>query len=308
MRFVKMQGLGNDYIYVNGFQERIQDPAALAPKISDRHFGIGGDGLILILPPDPSRDQAGTAHVKMQMFNADGSQAEMCGNGIRCVCKLVHDHGICDANPLRVQTDCGTLTLTYTLDTENKVSQVTVDMGEPILAPAKIPVDVSVLPEGLQQLIDHPIQPLIDWPKHLDTSWIQASGLDQKITCISMGNPHVVLFCQSVHKVPLQQVGPVLETHPLFPNRTNVHFVQVDAPDELTMRTWERGSGATLACGTGAAAVCAAGVLTGRTERHVTAHLPGGVLALRWEDADNHVYMTGSAVEVFTGQWNGPLK
>jgi diaminopimelate epimerase len=277
----------------------VRDPQALAPRVSDRHFGIGGDGLILLLPPEnfPGAPQA---HVRMRMFNADGSEAEMCGNGVRCVCKLAHDRGVCTANPMRIQTGRGVLTLSYTLDGAGKVAAVTVDMGEPILDPAGIP---AALPASFRaaRIVDVPLAPHV--PIDAGAAWVKGCGLDARMTCVSMGNPHLVLYCARVSAVPLESIGPVLERQPIFPRRINVHFVQVDSRAHVTMRTWERGSGITLACGTGASAVCVAGVLSGRTDRRVTARLPGGELQLEWREADNQVYMTGPATEVFTGAW-----
>lgn len=292
MRFTKMHGLGNDYVYVNGFEEPVDDASGLARLVSDRHFGIGSDGLILVLPSDE-------ADVRMRMFNADGSEAEMCGNGIRCVCKLAHDHDLSRENPMRVQTASGVLTLRYTLGGDGKVDQVTVDMGEPILEPARAGVNIP----DLTRIVNHSIKTLVKWPGDLPEGWITRSGLDQRMTCVSMGNPHAVLYCTDAAAVPLERVGPVLEHHHVFPKRVNAHFVQVHNEAEVTMRTWERGSGLTLACGTGASAVCVAGVLTGRSGRKILAHLPGGDLILEWKASDNHVYMTGPATEVFEGQW-----
>ena len=295
MRFTKMHGIGNDYVYVNGFEETVDGPAALARVIADRHTGVGGDGLILVLPPEDGVD----ADVRMRMFNADGSEAEMCGNGVRCVCKFAHDRGLTRSKPMRVQTGNGVLSLDYQLDDDGKVDGVTVDMGEPILVPAEVPISL----EG-ENVIDYPITDEVTWPDVLlPPNWREACGLDERITGVSMGNPHITLYCEDVSRVPLEQVGPVLENHKLFPNRINVHFVQVHDAGEVTMRTWERGSGITLACGTGACAVAVAGVLTGRTGRGLLAHLPGGDLKLRWDEATNHVFMTGPATEVFTGDW-----
>ncbi|MEX2214960.1 MAG: diaminopimelate epimerase [Phycisphaeraceae bacterium] len=299
MRFTKMHGIGNDYVYVNGFIEQVADPAALAPIIANRHTGVGGDGLILVLPPTEGTD----AHVRMRMFNADGSESEMCGNGVRCVCKFAHDRALSTANPMRIETGRGVLTLSYTTDALGMVDHVTVDMGEPILEPAKVPVG---LPD-LRQVVNHSIRNLIGWPANLPASWISDCGLDQRMTCVSMGNPHVIFFCKDVAKVPLEYVGPVVENHPVFPRRINVHFVQVHSRHEVTMRTWERGSGITLACGTGASAVCAAGVLTDHTDRLILAHLPGGDLTLEWKK-NNHLEMTGPAAEVFSGEWNDHTK
>jgi diaminopimelate epimerase len=286
MRFTKMQGAGNDYVYIDCFaQPPPRDPAGLSKVISDRHFGVGGDGLILIGPSE-------RGDARMRMFNADGSEAEMCGNGVRCVAKYVWDHGISGNNPLRIETGRGVLTLR--LETKGgKVERVTVDMGEPILDAERIP---TTLPGP--RVVNHAGLALAG-----PTGWEAACGLDARVTCVSMGNPHAVLYCDNVAAVPLEQVGPALETDAVFPRRTNVHFVEVHSPAEVTMRTWERGTGVTLACGTGACAVAVAGVLAGRTARSVTAHLRGGDLQLRWDERDNHVHMSGPAVEVFAGDW-----
>ncbi|MBS3734465.1 MAG: diaminopimelate epimerase [Phycisphaerae bacterium] len=281
MRFTKMHGLGNDYVYVDGFDETVADPAGLAPTISDRHFGVGGDGLILVLPPsDPAE-----ADVRMRMFNADGSEAEMCGNGVRCVAKYARDHGRTDANPMRVETGAGIKTIDLRLADDGTVAAATVDMGEPILDPQQIPVGIP----NVSRVVDLPLRT----PSHA-----------LQMTCVSMGNPHAVMYVEDVWNFPLETVGPQVERHRLFPARINAHFVEVHSDGEATMRTWERGSGVTLACGTGAAAVCVAGVLTGHTGRTLLAHLPGGPLELEWREADNHVYMTGPAIEVFTGEWH----
>ncbi len=276
MRFTKMHGIGNDYVCVNCFEESVDAPTELSQRISDRHFGVGGDGLILILPSEE-------ADVRMRIFNADGSEAEMCGNGVRCVAKYAHDHGLTDANPMRVETGAGVKTIELHLDDSGRVASATVDMGEPILDPPTIPVNI-------------PQQRVVDLP-------VRTSKRAFKMTCISMGNPHAVMFVDDVAGVPLEQVGPELENHPLFPRRINAHFVQVHSDTEVTMRTWERGSGITLACGTGASSVCVAGVLAGRTGRKILAHLPGGDLDLEWRQSDNHVYMTGAATEVFSGEF-----
>jgi diaminopimelate epimerase len=278
MRFTKMHGLGNDYVYVNGFAETVPaDPVAASVKIADRHFGVGGDGLILIVPSDK-------ADARMRMFNADGSEAEMCGNGLRCVAKYVYDHGIARKPRLALETGRGVLTVDLEVQ-HDKVSRVRVNMGEPILESGKIPTTL-------------PGDPPIDAP-------LEVAGNGYRVTCVSMGNPHATIYVPDVAAVPLEAVGPGLERATAFPRRINVHFVQVHSPTEVTMRTWERGSGITLACGTGACAVCVSGVLTGRTERKILAHLPGGDLELEWSAADNHVYMTGPATEVFSGVWNG---
>lgn len=218
----------------------------------------------------------------------------MCGNGIRCVAKFVHDHGLSRNNPLKIETGRGVLTLHLEVQA-GKVEQVRVDMGEPILDAERIP---TVLPGP--RVID---QPFPSWADQGEGYWYSECGLDPRMTCVSMGNPHLVLFCKDVTRVPLARVGPILETAGVFPKRINVHFVQIVSPEEVAMRTWERGSGITLACGTGACAVCVAGVLTNRTSRSLLAHLPGGNLRLEWAERDNHVYMTGPATEVFTGEW-----
>lgn len=276
MRFTKMHGTGNDYVYVDCFDQQVEDPSAVALAISDRHFGIGADGLILVMPSD-------VADVRMRVFNTDGSEAEMCGNGVRCVAKYAYDHHRAEANPMTVQTEAGIKTIELALGDDGKVAQATVDMGPPVLEPGRIPVDWSQ-----DRAVDIPID---------------AGGRQFQVTCVSMGNPHAVIYVDDVRTVEIEQVGPVIETHRAFPQRVNVHFVQVYHDGEVAMRTWERGSGVTLACGTGASAVCVAGVLTGRSGRTILAHLPGGDLTLEWRQENDCVYMTGPAVEVFTGQW-----
>ncbi len=289
MRFTKMHGLGNDYIYVNCFEEKVENPVKLAQTVSDRHRGIGADGLILMAPSQ-------TADVRMRIFNADGSEAEMCGNGIRCVAKYTYDHKLAGAGgvfsvpggqsfpaSLKVETGNGVLTLGLSVDKADKVQKVCVNMGPPILTPKDIPVNLAG-----EKVVDQPIE-IIE--------------RELSMTCVSMGNPHAVFFCDDVGSIELEKLGPAIENHSLFPNRINVHFAQVDKPAELTMRTWERGSGITMACGTGACAISVAAVLAGRAGRACTAHLPGGDLDLNWSEEDNCVYMTGPAVEVFLGVW-----
>jgi diaminopimelate epimerase len=276
MRFTKMQGAGNDYIYVDCFRQPMpHDPAGLSRAVSDRHFGVGGDGLILICPSDK-------ADARMRMFNADGSEAEMCGNGVRCVAKFVYDHGLVRKPTLCVETGRGVLTLELEV-AAGAVRQVRVEMGEPILAAAQIPTTL-------------PGDPPQDVP-------LEVGGQPLRVTCVSMGNPHCITFVDEITDAQVLGLGPQVERHPAFPRRVNAEFVRVNRPDDVTVRVWERGSGETLACGTGACAVAVAGVLTGRTQRRVTAHLPGGDLRLHWSEADNHVYMTGPAVEVFSGDW-----
>ena len=281
MRFTKMQGIGNDYVYVDCVRGRPPaDPPAVARAISDRHFGVGADGLILICPSE-------RADARMRMFNADGSEAEMCGNGVRCVAKFVHDHGIATKPQLKIETGRGVLTLDLEV-TGGKVSRVRVNMGEPILEAAKIP---TTLPG------DPPVN-----------ATLVVGGVTFAATCASMGNPHAVVYVgdeyfDTTERDLVTELGRKIENHSAFPRRTNVHFVKVHSPSEVTMRTWERGSGITLACGTGACAVCVAGVLTGRTGRKIVAHLPGGDLELEWSATDNCVYKTGPATEVFSGEW-----
>jgi diaminopimelate epimerase len=291
MRFTKMHGIGNDYIYVDCFAERCpDDPVGLARRVSDRHFGVGGDGLILICPSK-------VADARMRMFNADGSESEMCGNGIRCVAKYVFDHGISKQRRLSIETGAGVLALDLEV-VDGKAERVRVDMGQPELEAARIPINLNGTARA--KVVDVPLEPSIELAD--PDGWIARCGLDRRMTCVAMGNPHVVLYCKRVADVQLAQVGPVLETHPIFPRRINVHFVEVQGPCEITMRTWERGSGITLACGTGASAVCVAGSLSGRTERKILAHLAGGDLELDWAQ-DDHVYLTGPATEVFSGEW-----
>jgi len=281
-----MHGLGNDYVYVNCFEEKVENPAQIAQIVSDRHKGIGADGLILICPSK-------SADAKMHIFNANGSEAEMCGNGIRCLAKYVYEHNLAEAGgaffpscpaSLKIETGNGILTLGLIIDDSNKVEKVCANMGQPILTPKDIPVKL----DG-DKIIEQPIEIL---------------GQQLLMTCVSMGNPHAVFFCEDVRSIKLEKFGPAIENHKLFPNRTNVHFAQVDTPAELTMRTWERGSGITMACGSGACACCVAAVLTDKAKRICTAHLPGGDLDLNWSKDNNCVYMTGPAVEVYEGTWH----
>ena len=295
MRFIKMTGIGNDYVYVDGFSQSIEHPARLAQVVSNRNFGIGSDGLILVLPADEGID----AEARMQMFNMDGSEGQMCGNGIRCVCKMVHDHNLGPnphANPMRIQTACGVLSLGYDTDGQGKVKTVSVEMGQPILAPADVPIDAEELTET-------------DQPQ---TFKVSVPGTTERFdaTFVSMGNPHAVIYVDEVSDETgeiLRSWGAALENHPAFPERMNIHFVEVLSEDKVRVLHWERGSGPTLACGTGACAVCVAGVLTERTNARITAQLPGGELQLEWRDAEaetpGQVIMTGPATEVFTGEW-----
>jgi diaminopimelate epimerase len=289
MHFTKMHGAGNDYVYIDCFRQAPpREPASFARRVADRHFGIGSDGLILICPSE-------RADARMRMFNADGSEGEMCGNGIRCVGKYVHDHGIAAKPRVTIETLRGVLTLDLTVE-GGKVTRARADMDEPILEPGKVP---AVFPGDRVINADLP-----SWDAGRSVPGLLAeAGVVPGVTCVSMGCPHAVWYCPDVGRVPLESVGPALENAPFFPRRANINFVQVHSSNEVTMRTWERGSGVTLACGTGASSVCVAGVLTGRTGRDLLAHLPGGDLRLEWSAADNHVYMTGPAVEVFSGDW-----
>ncbi|MFP6667505.1 MAG: diaminopimelate epimerase [Pirellulales bacterium] len=282
MRFTKMHGAGNDYIYVDCFVETVPDNLPeVARRVSDRHFGVGGDGLVLIRP-------SAEVDLWMQMFNADGSEAEMCGNAIRCVAKYAYEHGHVRKSALDVQTGNGVLKLELEMDGDT-VCRVRVDMGEPILEAVKIPTTL-------------PGDPVVDCRLPVEGTQMVA-GRTLSVTCVSMGNPHCITFVDETTDELVLGLGPQVERHPDFPHRVNVEFVEVISPTEVRQRTWERGSGETLACGTGASAVCVAGVLSGRTERKIVNHLRGGDLELEW-GKDNHVYMTGPAEEVFSGQWN----
>jgi diaminopimelate epimerase len=285
LRFTKMHGAGNDYVYVNCFEEPMpDDPAGLARKVSDRHFGIGADGLILICPSDK-------ADARMRVFNADGSEAEMCGNGVRCVAKYVYDHGIRTRETLAIETGRGVLDIAVEAD-GGRVRRVRVDMGEPILDPARIPTTLSGTPRqdlGVEAVV---------------AQTLRVGAVELEVTCVSMGNPHCVAFVDEPTDRWVLAIGPQVEIHPAFPRRVNVEFVRVVSPREVQVRVWERGSGETRACGTGACAVCVAGALAGRTDRRILAHLPGGDLELDWAE-NNHVFMTGPAAEVFSGAWDG---
>ena len=274
MIFTKMHGCGNDYVYVNLFEEQLDNPAEVSIKISDRHFGIGSDGLITIGPSDK-------ADFRMHIYNADGSEAEMCGNGIRCVAKYVYDHHLTDKTEITVETGAGILTLIL-FPKDGKVEQVRVDMGEPILTPAEIPV----VADG-DKVIDEPIE---------------VGGKTWNMTCVSMGNPHAVVFVDDTANFPLETYGPLFENHERFPKRTNTEFVQIISRTEANMRVWERGSAETWACGTGTCACVMACILNGKTEDKVLVHLRGGDLTIEYDRKSNHVFMTGPATEVFTGE------
>ena len=277
MKFTKMHGLGNDYVYVSTFDQKAPaDPARLAIAVSDRHFGIGSDGLILIGPSE-------RADARMRMFNADGSESEMCGNGVRCVAKYIHDHGLARKPRVTIETGRGVLTLDLEVE-GGTARRARVEMGAPILEASRIPTTLAG-------------EPPLNVP-------VTIGGKTLEVTAISMGNPHAIVYVEDVARYPVEAVGPILERHPSFPRRVNAHFVEVLGPGEVRMRTWERGSGITLACGTGACAVCVAGVLTGRTGPAILAHLPGGDLTLEWAGGGAPVFMTGPATEVFSGDWN----
>ena len=276
MKFTKMQGLGNDYVYVNCLKEKIKNPPELAKKISDRHFGVGSDGLIMINPSDK-------ADFEMEMYNADGSRGEMCGNGIRCVAKYVYDYGLTDKTSISVETLAGIKYLDLTVE-NGKVKLVKVDMGKPGLKPSEIPVEASG-----DQVIDDPIM---------------AAGEEYRMTCVSMGNPHAVVFVDcDLQELPLEEIGPKFENHERFPRRVNTEFVRVIDRHTAQMRVWERGSGETLACGTGACAVAVACALNGYTEDEVTVKLLGGDLKIKWDCERDTVFMTGPAEVVFDGEW-----
>lgn len=273
LKFTKMQGAGNDYIYMNGFDQQINNPSELAVKLSNRHFGIGSDGLVLILPSD-------TCDFRMQMFNSDGSEAEMCGNASRCVGKYVYDKGLTTKKEITLETKAGIKYITL-LDGDEKGRRITVDMGEPILEPSLIPVSVAE-------------EPVLDYPLDID-------GKIWKVSCVSMGNPHAVVFTQDIKELDLPVLGPKFEKHPVFPRKTNTEFIEVVDRNTLNMRVWERGAGETLACGTGACAAAVAAVLNNYCNRNVLVHLLGGDLEIEWRKENNHVYMTGEAVTVFEG-------
>ena len=275
MRFTKMQGIGNDYIYVNCFKENVPDPESVSIKVSDRHFGIGGDGLVLIMPSDK-------ADFRMRMFNADGSEGMMCGNASRCIGKYVYDKGLTDKTDITLETKSGIKKLH--LNPENsKVKTVEVDMGEAILRPRDIPMNA----DG-DSFVNKPVT---------------VDGKEQNITAVSMGNPHAVIFTVSIDKLDLEKIGPSYENHPLFPERVNTEFCEVIDSRTLKMRVWERGSGETWACGTGACATAVAAVLNGfcKRDEEITLKLRGGDLKITYR-SDNHVIMCGEAETVFEGE------
>lgn len=277
MRFTKMHGLGNDYVYVDCFKEHIEDPAAVARFVSDRHFGIGSDGLIMINPSDK-------ADFEMEMYNADGSRGEMCGNGIRCVAKYVYDYGLTDKTSISIETLGGIKYLDLTVK-DGKAELIRVNMGKPELIPKQIPI-ISEDPED-KMIIDAPIQ---------------VNGQEYCITGVSMGNPHAVVYVDDVEGIDIEKIGPEFENHERFPNRINTEFVKVLDRCTARMRVWERGSGETLACGTGACAVAVSCILNGMTEDIVTVKLSGGDLKIEWDREEDVVYMIGPATVVFDGE------
>ena len=275
MKFTKMHGIGNDYIYVNCFEEQIENPAEFAIFWSDRHKGIGSDGLVMIMP-------SADCDFRMRMFNADGSESEMCGNASRCIGKFVYDKGLTDKTEVTLETLAGVKILKLSLGADKLVESVTVDMGEPILESGLIPTTIKKT-----NVINEPVD--------------FNSEIQYNITCVSMGNPHAVIFTTGIEKLDLPKIGSVIENAAIFPRRTNTEFIEVLSKDRMKMRVWERGSGETMACGTGACASAVAAVLNKLTERKATIELLGGELTIEWNEADNHVYLTGGATTVFEG-------
>ncbi|MDO4633071.1 MAG: diaminopimelate epimerase [Eubacteriales bacterium] len=294
MHFTKMEGLGNDYVYVNCLKEKADDPGELAIRVSDRHFGIGSDGLILI-------KDSKIADFTMEMYNADGSRSEMCGNGIRCVGKYVYDHGLTDKTDISVETLAGIKYLHFVLEKKDETDRgtvrlVEVNMGAPILKPELVPVDLNELKKAGTEEADGKAfdQMICDYP-------VKIAGGDYRITCVSMGNPHCVSFVEDVDHFPIDEVGRVFESHPIFPRRVNAEFVEVVSRNYLKMRVYERGTGETFACGTGTCATVVAAILNGVTEDEVTVKLLGGELIIRWDREKNVIFMTGPAKTVFEG-------
>lgn len=275
MKFTKMQGCGNDYVYINGFTEKIEDKPAFVRAVSDRHFGVGGDGAIFINPSEE-------ADFEMEMYNADGTRAEMCGNGIRCVAKYVYDKGMTDKEQVSI-VSFGNVKYVDLYVEDGLVSSVKVNMGAPILDAEKVPVKSTK-----SQSVDEPIT---------------VNGKEYRMTCVSMGNPHAVIFMEDIAKFDIASIGPLFENHEVFPNRTNTEFVEVVDRTHVNMRVWERGTGETLACGTGCCATVVACVLNGLTEDKVTVRVLGGEIEIQWDREANLVYMTGPAAIVFEGEF-----
>jgi diaminopimelate epimerase len=280
IEFHKMHGIGNDYVFIDCFDMKIEDPSGLSKKVSDRHFGIGSDGLILIKPSDK-------ADAFMDMYNADGSRGKMCGNGIRCVARYLYDSGKVSGTSLRIDTLSGIKNIELQIE-DGSVNAVTVDMGTPVILPKNIPVDIP----GDEPVIDHPVQ---------------LKEEEVRITCVSMGNPHAVIFVDDVPNAPVERIGKEIERSPLFPEGTNVEFVQIRTENYIEMRVWERGSGETMACGTGACASLVASVIAGYAKREAEISLLGGSLFIRWDIETNKVYMTGPAEYVFKGTFDSNL-
>ena len=276
MKFTKMHGCGNDYVYVNCFEETVENPAEVARFVSDRHYGIGSDGLILICPSE-------IADFRMAMYNLDGSEGKMCGNGVRCIAKYVYDHHLTDKTRISLETLGGIKYLDLNIK-DGKVETVKVDMGEPILKPEEIPVNISK-----ESVINEPVD---------------VEGLTWNMTCISMGNPHAVVFVDDTKSLDLEKIGPSFEKHAIFPEQVNTEFVHVIDRNTVDMRVWERGSGETFACGTGACATAMACILNGKTDDEVLVHLVGGDLLIQYDRETNHIFMTGPATEVFSGEIN----
>ncbi len=281
LQFTKVQGLGNDFVIVDGTTEQINDYAAAAVKLCDRHFGIGADGLVVVLPSE-------TADFRMRIFNSDGSEAEMCGNVTRCFAKYLYEHGLTTKTRMTIETLAGIIGPELKFDQAGKVSAVRVDMGKPRLKRAEIPMHGPAEDQVINESLT-------------------VNGEEYFITCVSMGNPHCIIFVQDVAALPLEKIGPAIETHPAFPRKINVEFIQVLNDQEMIMRVWERGAGVTLACGTGASAALAAAVLNGKTGPQATIHLDGGDLLLEWNRESGHIFKTGPAEEVFTGIYPGNL-
>ncbi|TGK28069.1 diaminopimelate epimerase [Leptospira gomenensis] len=275
VKFTKMEGIGNDYVYIDATKTDVRLNAEQIQKLSDRNFGIGGDGVIFIRNSDKG-------DFMMDMYNSDGSSSEMCGNGIRCVAKYIYDHGLTNSKNPKIETGAGVLAVDLSVDSGNKVNLVSVDMGKPILIPSKIPI----LWKNEETVLEQPLE---------------IAGKNLKFTAVSMGNPHCVIFVEDGDRFPVREIGPLIETHSLFPRRINVEFVTVRGKDHLYQRTWERGAGETLACGTGACAVMVAGNLTGRSGKDVRIDLRGGTLRIQWQES-GHVLMTGPAREIFSGE------
>lgn len=293
MKFTKMQGLGNDYVYVDCNKEELAAPADIARAVSDRHFGIGSDGLILIKPSK-------AADFYMEMYNADGSRSAMCGNGIRCVGKYVYDFGLTDKLDVAVETAAGIKYLNLRV-LGGQVTEVRVNMGAPIFEPALVPAALEptrrIAPNGAENTEEKTSVPVVlDAPLEVD-------GNTYRVSCVSMGNPHVITYVDDEKAVDIEKIGPLFESHPVFPERTNTEFIRIADRKNIYMRVWERGTGETLACGTGACASAVATMLNGLCDRKVTVHLLGGDLFIEWDEKENVVYMTGPAVTVFTGDY-----